>query len=360
MDTERYKRQILLPEIGDDGQKKLSEARILCIGAGGLGSPALLYMAAAGIGHIGIADFDIVDVSNLQRQILYTTDMVGLPKASQAKAQLQALNPDIEIKTHEGLNAENVEGLFEGYDIILDGTDNFETKFLINDAAVKYKKLWIYGAIQGFDGQTSVFDAQKGPCYRCLYPHPPKTRIANCAEAGVIGAIAGLIGVTQALQVIQLVTGHESFEPLIGKLWILDTKTMQTHLVNIPKNPNCPTCSKELDEVHLSYSSPVCGFVPELTPHQTCERTEAWLIDVREEEEWDLGYIDGAKHWPLSKMMAGDLPDLPQEAEIILHCQKGMRSLQAAQILKAQGYLDVYSLSGGYEAWLNCFEDGSK
>ena len=357
----RYKRQITLPEIGIDGQEKIDRARVLCVGAGGLGSPALLYLAAAGMGHIGIIDFDRVDESNLQRQVLFTTDGVGQPKAIQAKERLHALNPEIDITVYEKeLNAENTPALFQAYDIILDGTDNFETKFLINDAAVKYKKPWVYGAIQGFDGQASVFDAQTGPCYRCLYPEKPKARITNCAEAGAIGAVAGLIGVTQALQVIQLVTGHESFEPLIGKLWTLDTKTMQTRILNLPKNSDCPACSKKQDEVVLAYSSPVCGFVPELTPQQVRGRSNSCLIDVREQEEWDQGHIDGAQLWPLSKMISGDMPDLPQEMEIILHCQKGMRSLQAAQILKEQGYLDVYSLSGGYEAWVSCFEDESK
>ena len=176
----------------------------------------------------------------------------------------------------------------------------------------------------------------------------------------MIGAVAGLIGVTHALQVIQLVTGHESLAPLIGKLWTLDTKTMQTRILNIPKNPDCPACSKKQDDVILAYSSTVCGFVPELTPQQTRGRSNSCLIDVREKEEWNQGHIDGAQLWPLSKIMAGDIPDLPQEMEIILHCQKGMRSLQAAQILKAQGYLDVYSMSGGYEAWISCFEDASE
>lgn len=357
----RYKRQITLPEIGEEGQKALLNARVLCVGAGGIGSPALLYLAAAGVGHIGIIEFDTVDESNLQRQVLFTTRSVGLSKAVVAKEKLQDLNPEIEITIYEDeLDAENAPKLFKNYDIILDGTDNFETKFLINDAAVKYSKPWVYGAIQGFDGQASVFNAQNGPCYRCLYPEKPKARIANCAEAGVIGAVAGLIGVTQALQVIQLITGDKSFEPLIGKLWTIDAKTMQTHLLNIPKNPDCSVCSKKQDEVLLSYSSPVCVFVPELTLQQACEKPEIYLIDVRELEEWDQGYIEGARHWPLSRMLEGALPDLPEDEEIVLYCQKGMRSVQAAQILKAEGHLDVYSLSGGYEEWLNYREDALK
>lgn len=349
----RYDRQMRLPEVGADGQEKLLRAAVLCVGAGGLGSPALLYLAAAGVGRIGIIDFDRVDESNLQRQVLFDVDAVARSKAQQAAKRLKSLNPTIQIDAYdEELNAESAARLFPSYDVIIDGTDNFETKFLINDAAVKYKKPWVYGAIQGFDGQASVFDAQTGPCYRCLYPEKPKARIANCAEAGVIGAVAGLIGATQALQVIQLVTGHESFEPLIGKLWTLDTKTLQTRILNIPKNHDCAACSKNQDNAVLTYSSPVCGFVPELTPMQVRGRENACLIDVREQMEWDQGHIDGARLWPLSKIVEGHLPDVPQNAEIILHCQKGMRSLQAAQILKERGYQEVYSMSGGYEAWL--------
>lgn len=353
MNINRYKRQIILPEIGESGQKALLNGRVLCVGAGGLGSPALLYLAAAGVGHIGIIEFDTVDESNLQRQILFTTESVGQSKAAIAKEKLTALNPDIDITIHEGeLSADNAPDLFSDYDIILDGTDNFETRFLINDAATKFGKPWVYGAIQGFDGQASVFDVKKGPCYRCLYPEKPKARIANCAEAGVIGAVAGLIGVTQALQVIQIITGNKSFEPLIGKLWTLDTKTMQTHILNIPKNPECAICGKEQNDISLSYSSPVCGFVPELTVEQMYERKNVYLLDVRELDEWESGHIEGARHWPLSRMINGDLPAVPQGEDIILHCQKGMRSMQAAQILKAQGYLDIYNLAGGYEAWL--------
>lgn len=350
----RYDRQIRLPEIGREGQDKLLKASVLCVGAGGLGSPALLYLAAAGVGRIGIIDFDRVDESNLQRQVLFDTDSVGKPKALEAGRRLKALNPAIHIESYDAeLNAENAERLFPQYDIIIDGTDNFETKFLINDAAVKFGKPWIYGAIQGFDGQASVFNFKGGPCYRCLYPEKPRGRIMNCAEAGVIGAVAGLIGVTQALQAIQIISGHESFELLSGKLMTLDTRTMRTRILTLQKNLDCPACGKNRDEIALSYSSPVCGFVPEISVVQMKEREGYILIDVREQEEWDQGHIDGARLWPLSKIMQGIFPDLPHSAEIILHCQKGMRSLQAAQILKDKGFMDVASLSGGYEAWLN-------
>lgn len=352
MNTERYIRQTVLPEIGPEGQQKLLRSSVLCIGAGGLGSPALLYLAAAGVGRIGIADFDAVDESNLQRQILFTSDSVGKSKTSQAKERLQSFNPAIKIETYEGgLNAQNAPDLFQSYDVIIDGTDNFETKFLINDAAVKYGKPWVYGAIQGFDGQASVFNAQSGPCYRCLYPAPPKGHIANCAEAGVIGAVAGLVGVTQALQAIQLITGHKSFEPLIGRLWTLDARTMRTHTLTLPKNSDCPVCGRNKEDIVLRYKAPVCRFIPEISPDQARKKTDGILIDVREREEWARGNIEGAQHWPLSQALEGIIPDFPQDKKIILYCQKGIRSLQAAQILKEKGFLDVYNLTGGYDAW---------
>lgn len=349
----RYDRQIRLPEIGQGGQEKLLNASILCVGAGGLGSPALLYLAAAGVGRIGIIDFDRIDESNLQRQILFDTDDVGKQKALEAAQRLKALNPGIKIEAYDAeLSIENVAQLFPIYDIVLDGTDNFETKFLINDAAVKFGKPWLYGAIQGFDGQASVFNYKDGPCYRCLYPEKPKGRIMNCAEAGVIGAVAGLIGVTQALQAIQIITGHESFEPLSGKLLMLDTRTMHTRLLGLKKNADCTTCGAKPDEIVLRYASPVCGFVPEISVMQMKEKTGHVLIDVREQEEWDQGHIEGAQLWPLSKIIQNRLPDLPQDTDIVLHCQKGMRSLQAAQLFIDSGFTDVTSLSGGYEAWL--------
>ena len=349
----RYDRQIRLPEIGQGGQEKLLNASILCVGAGGLGSPALLYLAAAGVGRICIIDFDRIDESNLQRQILFDTDDVGKQKALEAAQRLKALNPGIKIEAYNAeLSIENVAQLFPIYDIVLDGTDNFETKFLINDAAVKFGKPWIYGAIQGFDGQASVFNYKDGPCYRCLYPEKPKGHIMNCAEAGVIGAVAGLIGVTQALQAIQIITGHESFEPLSGKLLMLDTRTMHTRLLGLKKNAGCTTCGAKPDEIVLRYVSPVCGFVPEISVMQMKEKTGHVLIDVREQEEWDQGHIEGAQLWPLSKIIQSRLPDLPQDTDIILHCQKGMRSLQAAQLFIDSGFTDVTSLSGGYEAWL--------
>lgn len=241
---DRYARQIVLDEIGEDGQEKLLRAKVLCVGAGGLGSSILLYLAAAGVGTIGVADFDNVEECNLQRQILYDTNQIGSNKASNAKKRLKELNPNITVNIYpNGLTDKNVEELFTAYDIIIDGTDNFETKFLINDAGVKFKKPVIYGAIQGFEGQVSVFDSNLGACYRCLYPESLKHLSVNCEQGGVIGTVAGIIGTVQAMQAIMLIIAHESFEPLIGKLWIIDAKTMQTRLLDIPKDQNCPICS---------------------------------------------------------------------------------------------------------------------
>jgi adenylyltransferase/sulfurtransferase len=313
----------------------------------------LLYLAAAGIGRIGIIDFDRVEESNLQRQILFGADTLGQPKASQAAQHLQNLNPTIRIEAFDTeLDAEKAALLFPQYDIIIDGTDNFETKFLINDAAVKFGKPWIYGAIQGFDGQVSVFNDKGGPCYRCLYPEKPKGRIMNCAEAGVIGAVAGLIGITQALQAIQIIAGHKSFDPLSGKLMTLDTRTMHSRLFTLQKNPDCKICSQKAEEISLSYTSPLCGFVPDISVTQMQQKHGYILIDVREQPEWEQGHIAGAQLWPLSKIMQGKFPDAAKDADIILHCQKGIRSLQAAQILKANGFQSVSNLIGGYEAWL--------
>lgn len=351
----RYSRQTVLPEIGAEGQENLSRASVLCIGAGGLGCPALLYLAAASVGRIGIVDFDKVDETNLQRQVLFTMEQIGRNKAEAAKERLKALNPDPRIESYPiELSDKNAEELFRNYDIIIDGTDNFAAKFLINDAAVKCGKPFIYGSILGFDGQLSVFGASEGPCYRCLFPEPPKGYVPNCVEAGVIGAVAGMIGTAQAMEVIKIIVEHESFRPLIGKVWTIDLRTMENRLLSLSKNPDCPVCSKPKKDIALQYSSPVCGFISEVTPQQARENKSALIIDVREREEWDAGHIKNAQHIPLSVLAQGDVPKLPTDCDIILHCQKGKRGLQAAEILRAQGYLNVSNMAGGYEAWLKC------
>lgn len=352
MKTQRYDRQMRLPEIGPEGQGRLLNASVLCVGAGGLGAPALLYLAAAGVGRIGIIDFDRVDETNLQRQVLFSTDMVGQPKAQEAAQRVRQLNPDIQVEYYDAeLDVESASRLFPIYDVILDGTDNFETKFLINDAAVKFGKPWIYGAIQGFDGQVSVFNDRGGPCYRCFQPEKPRAAVMNCAEGGVIGAIAGIIGVTQALQAIQLITRHENFDPLVGKLWTLDARTMQSKKLSLRKNAHCQTCNKAPAHIVLAYASPVCQAVEEISASRLKENNSYSLIDVRENDEWLRGHIEGAVLWPLSKLLAGDIPQISKNAEIVLYCQKGARSLQAAHLLKQNGFTRVRSLAGGYSAW---------
>ncbi len=348
----RYNRQKILPEIGEAGQKKIAKASVLCIGAGGLGCPALLYLAAAGVGRIGIVDFDTVDESNLQRQVLFTTDQIGQNKAIAAQERLTALNPDIKIQAYpEALNAENAESFFTPYDVIIDGTDNFAAKFLINDAAVKTTKPFIYGSILGFDGQVAAFNVAGGPCYRCLFPEPPKGHIPNCAEAGVIGAVAGMIGTTQAMEAIKIIVGHESFAPLNGKLWTIDMHSMDNKVLTLPKNPDCHVCAKDPKDITLQHTAPICGTIPEISVVEMRRNKTALRIDVREVDEWAQGHMTGAQHFALSRLVEGDLPDIPKGREIILYCKKGMRSKQAAQIFTQKGYTNISSLRGGYDVW---------
>lgn len=353
--NKRYDRQMVLPEIGPAGQSRLSAARVLVIGAGGLGCPALLYLAGAGIGTISIIDFDCVDVSNLQRQVLFTTCDQGKPKATTAAARLQALNPEITIKAYdEELTDQNIISLFSGYDIIVDGTDNFATKLLINDAAVKLGKPFVYGAIQGFEGRISVFNHAKGPCYRCIYPHPPQAQIMNCAQAGVIGALAGIVGTAQAMEVIKLIVQHETFESLRGKLWMINARTMETKTLSLHKDINCPVCSRPPEDIIPQYASPVCmaNTVVEIDCNETLPNN-AVFIDVREREEWECGHIENAQHMPLSALQKNpEIFIIPKEkSTFVLYCQKGARSKKAAEILLQIGVNDVYSLKGGYEAW---------
>lgn len=349
----RYARQTILEEIGQKGQDKLARASVLVVGAGGLGSPALLYLAAAGVGHIGIADFDKVSISNLQRQILFDTHQTDTQKVAAASKRLGALNPEIIIETYEnGLTLENAETLFSFYDIIIDGTDNFETKYLINDAGVKFGKPVIYGALNKFEGQVAVFDsANGGPCYRCLHPEKPTEHVPNCAEAGVLGAVAGITGVTQALQAIQLIIGHDAFAPLIGKFWSIDTKTMQTRLLELPKDPACPVCSKDKDDITLTHTQEICMSIPEISVEEIKAMDNPIIYDTREQEEWDEGHIEGATLLPLSQLLAGNMPELPKDREIIFQCRSGQRSRDAAMLYKAKGYDNIKNMTGGYLAW---------
>lgn len=355
VNNDRYRAQTALPEIGPEGQERLSRARVLVVGAGGLGCPVLQYLAAAGIGALGIIDDDTVDLSNLQRQILFTSAQQGQKKVAAAKERLLALNPDIKVDVFpERLCAANAPPLFEGFDVIVDGTDNFAAKFLINDAAVKLGKPVVYGSILGFEGQASVFWAKRGPCYRCLYPAPPAGYIPNCAEAGVIGALAGIIGSVQAMEVIKLATGHNELAPLIGKLWMIDARTMATHSYSLPKNPQCPVCSKKPEEIDLmDEPAAICAVIAEIDISEARERGDVLFLDVREQNEWDIGHIEGAVLHPLSVLASGVLPDIAQDIPCIVYCRSGKRSRAAIEILIENGFDRLVNLRGGYEAWRN-------
>lgn len=349
--NQRYVRQTILPEIGKEGQARLASARVLCVGAGGLGCPALLYLAAAGVGHITVIDPDVVDETNLQRQILFKMADVGQSKALTAQKHLAALNPDITLKAiQDKLRKPNVLELFEQHDLIIDGTDNFLAKYLINDAAVKIGKPVVFGAIQGFEGQASVFNARGGPCYRCLYPISPTAPIRSCAEAGVIGAVAGIVGTMQAMQALSLIIGGDELKPLIGKFWTIHTKTMDVSVFLISKNLKCRTCSLPSSDIILpdDHNAMCCTKYPIET--DILDDT-SMLIDVREADAFCLGHLPHAVHFPLSRMELGEWPEIPRHQHITLYCQKGIRSLRAAELMSAQGFTDVKSLKGGYDVW---------
>ena len=351
----RYSRQSTLPEIGLDGQEKLRRTKILCIGAGGLGCPALLYLAGAGIGTLGIVDHDRVDISNLQRQILFTTADQGRAKALAARDRLLALNPDIIVNAFDhALTEANAESLISGYDIIIDATDNFSARFLINDAAVKLRKPVVFAAIQGFDGQISVFDAASGPCYRCLYPQPPAAIICNCAEAGIIGALAGVMGSMQAQEAIKLAIGHDSFKSLAGRLWMIDGRTMETRIIKIPKSQDCRACSLPPEKITLQ----AMPGIAEISAQDAASLQNIVFFDVREEAEWKAGFIPQARFLPLSLLQDSPQMFLPpaEDHAALLYCQRGMRSRKAVELLQAAGFKNLYSLQGGYEAWCSRME----
>ena len=361
--TNRYARQIVLPEIGHEGQKKLRAASVLYIGAGGLGSSALQYLVAAGIGRIGLVDDDIVDFSNLQRQVLFKERDQGILKVKAAAKTLAQLNSECCLEPHaERFIAANAERLITDYDIIIDGTDNFGSKFLINDACAKYGKPLVYGSILRFEAQVSVFWAMHGPCYRCLYPKPPSGHIPNCAEAGIVGAVAGITGTVQALEAVKMALGltwcrEKNLEPLLGRLWILDAHNMQTRLLTIPRRPACTVCSGNPDGITLEDSGQVCVNKTAVRNINTEEAAKmvgkAYFIDVRETHELVAGKIPGALHIPLGKLLKDkdSVREMSSRAPIIVYCQHGMRSLSAASYLVTLGFTDVAHLSGGVSDW---------
>jgi adenylyltransferase/sulfurtransferase len=362
----RYSRHLIMPEVGVDGQEKLKDAGILLIGAGGLGSPLGLYLAAAGIGRLGIVDFDKVDFTNLQRQIIHRTEDVGRLKVESAKERIEGINPQVEVKTfNTRLSTENVLDLIKGYDVVIDGTDNFPTRYLVNDACVFQKKPNIYGSIFRFDGQATVFYPFKGPCYRCLYPEPPPPgMVPSCAEGGVLGVLPGVIGLIQATEAIKLILG--TGEPLIGRLLLYNALKMEFREVRLKRNPDCPVCGEHPTITELVDYEAFCGLARggpspeaarvehELTPGEVKrlldEGEPLVLLDVREPHEHEIVRIEGSKLIPLSELHLR-ANELDTADTIVTYCHHGHRSLQAMKTLERFGFKKLRHLRGGIDAW---------
>ncbi len=360
----RYSRHLVLPHVGIAGQEKLKAASVLIIGAGGLGSPAALYLAAAGIGRLGLVDFDVVDESNLQRQILHKTQNVGRPKLASAREAIHAINPHVQVDLHETrLTSDNAMQIAADYDVIIDGTDNFPTRYLVNDVCVLLDRPNIYGSVYRFEGQASVFWARRGPCYRCLYPAPPPPELVpSCAVGGVLGILPGLIGTIQATEAVKLIL--EEGEPLIGRLLLYDALTMRFQELRLRKNPDCPICGPNRT-IHapIDYHE-FCGVpgaeedvsVPpewEVTPKELAEKRRSQnitVLDVREPMEWEIGHIDGAVQIPLREL-SSRLHELDREREVVAYCRSGQRSAMALRILREAGFTKARHLRGGLLAW---------
>ena len=364
----RYSRHLIIPDVGMSGQRRLMNAKVLCVGAGGLGSPALMYLAAAGVGTLGVVEFDTVDESNLQRQIIHGQSDIGKSKAQSAKAAIAEINPNVNVILHETrLDVDNVMEIFAQYDLIVDGTDNFATRYLVNDAAVLLKKPYVWGSIYRFDCQASVFWAEHGPCYRCLYPEPPPPgMVPSCAEGGVLGVLCASIGSIQTTEAIKLIMGIG--DSLIGKLVVYDALEMEYRKVNIRKDPNCPICSDKPSQTELlpDYES-FCGMLSdgaaEAVSVSTIAVTELkakmdsgekfMLIDVREPGEFEIVRIPGSILIPKQEFLNGSaLEKLPQDVPIILHCKSGVRSAECLAVLKQAGFADATHVSGGVVAWV--------
>jgi adenylyltransferase/sulfurtransferase len=360
----RYSRHLIMPEVGMEGQQKLKAAKVLCIGAGGLGSPLALYLTAAGVGTLGIVDFDVVDFTNLQRQIIHSTSDVGRKKLDSAAEKLKAINPFVNLRTFETrLSSENALELFREFDIVADGTDNFPTRYLVNDACVLTGKPNVYGSIFRFEGQASVFATEDGPCYRCLYPEPPPPGLVpSCAEGGVLGILPGLVGVMQATEAIKLILGIG--DPLIGRLLLIDALGMKFRELKLRKNPECPACGRNRTITKLIDYNEFCGIRGEETPVSTTgiptmqveelkRRLDAgdnlFVLDVREPHEYQICNINGYL------IPLGDLPkrvsELDSSREIVAHCRSGVRSGKAVEFLQQAGFKKVHNLAGGILAW---------
>ena len=360
----RYSRHLIMPEVALDGQKKLKAAKVLTVGTGGLGSPLALYLAAAGIGTIGIVDFDVVDESNLQRQIIHGTSDVGRPKVESARDKIKDINPNVEVVVHEeALTSENALEIFADYDVIVDGTDNFPTRYLVNDACVLLGKPNVYGSIFRFEGQASVFWAEEGPCYRCLYPEPPPPGLVpSCAEGGVLGILPGAIGVTQATEAVKLILGIG--EPLIGRLMLYDALGMSFREMKLRKDPNCPICGENPTVTELIDYEEFCGIpqanaaeekngVPEITVQALKQKMDDGedinVLDVREPHEYEVANI-GVKLVPLGELPRR-LAEFDQNENFAIHCKTGGRSAKAVKLLQDAGFGNVYNVKGGITAW---------
>jgi molybdopterin/thiamine biosynthesis adenylyltransferase/rhodanese-related sulfurtransferase len=367
-EVRRYSRHLIIPDVGKTGQRRLKNARVLVVGAGGLGSPALLYLAAAGVGTLGIVDFDVVDESNLQRQIIHGQSDIGRPKAVSAMESIHEVNPLVNVVLHEErLDSDNAMQIFEPYDLIVDGTDNFATRYLVNDACVLLGKPYVWGSIYRFDGQASVFWAEYGPCYRCLYPEPPPPgMVPSCAEGGVLGVLCASIGSIQVNEAIKVITGIG--EPLVGRLMIYDALEMNYRTVRVRKDPECPVCGKNPTITELIDYEEFCGTVSEdaqkAAAGSTITATELkdmldhgediFLIDVREPNEYEIVSIPGAVLIPKGEFLSGAaLERLPQDKRIVLHCKSGQRSAEALAVVKDAGFSDAVHVGGGVLAWIN-------
>jgi molybdopterin/thiamine biosynthesis adenylyltransferase/rhodanese-related sulfurtransferase len=367
-EVRRYSRHLIIPDVGVTGQKRLKNAKVLCVGAGGLGSPALMYLAAAGVGTLGIVEFDTVDESNLQRQIIHGQSDIGRPKAESAANSIREINPYVNVIIHnQALDRDNVRELFSQYDLIVDGTDNFATRYLVNDAAVLLGKPYVWGSIYRFDGQASVFWAEHGPCYRCLYPEPPPPgMVPSCAEGGVLGVLCASIGSIQVTEAIKLLTGIG--DPLVGSLIVYDALEMTYRKIRVRKDPACALCGEnptvtDLLEDYEDFCGAVSDEAAEATLGSTITARELkewqdaekdiYLVDVREPAEYEIVKIPGSVLIPKGDILSGEaLANLPQDKQIVLHCKSGIRSAEALAALKQAGFKDAVHVQGGVLAWI--------
>jgi molybdopterin/thiamine biosynthesis adenylyltransferase/rhodanese-related sulfurtransferase/molybdopterin converting factor small subunit len=366
-EVQRYSRHLIMPEVGIEGQRKLKAARVLCVGAGGLGAPASMYLAAAGVGTLGLVDFDVVDASNLHRQIIYGTPDVGKGKLEASRERLTAMNSGVKVITHEvALTSKNALDVLKDYDVVLDGTDNFQTRYLVNDACVLLGKPNAYGSIFRFDGQASVFGVKGGPCYRCLYPEPPPPGLVpSCAEGGVLGVLPGIIGIIQATEAIKLILG--AGQPLVGRLLLYDALQMRFRELKLRRDPECPMCGDHPTIHALIDYDQFCGVVPAQAqpasagvPEVTVEELKAkrdrgedvFVLDVREPNEYQICRIEGSKLIPLGEL-ASRTAELDPDREMVVHCKMGGRSAKAVALLQERGFKKARNLKGGILSWID-------